>query len=225
MIKDRLFELQDDSYREFQSKLMPTVSKDKIIGVRTPCLRKLAKEMKGSETAEAFLESLPHQYYEENNLHAFLIEEINDYELCIKRLNEFLPYVDNWATCDCMNPKILKKYPEKLIKSIEEWIYCDDIYTVRYGIKKLMDHYLCENFDEKYLDWVAKAENRDYYIGMMKAWYFATALAMQYKSALVYLKEKRLSVWEHNKTIQKAVESYRISDEHKTELRSMRIKE
>ena len=225
MIEKRLFEMQDEKYGEFQAKLMPTVSREKIIGIRTPCLRNFAKEIKEKDEARNFLKKLPHRYYEEDNLHAFLIEYIKDYDECIIRLNEFLPYVDNWATCDCMNPKILKKYPDQLLKQIDIWLDSDKTYTVRYGIKMLMSHYLDENFNVEYLERVALINSEEYYVKMMKAWYFATALAKQYDDAVVYLKEKRLPIWEHNKTIQKATESYRISDKYKTELRKLRIKE
>ncbi|MBE6686064.1 MAG: DNA alkylation repair protein [Ruminococcaceae bacterium] len=223
MIKTKLFEMQDPLYRDFQAKLMPTVPKNKIIGVRTPVLREFAKELyKGGEYKD-FLKRLPHEYYEEDNLHGFLIEMISDYDECIKELNRFLPYVDNWASCDCTNPKILKKYPEKTFSEIEKWLLSGHTYTVRYGIKKLMDNFLDEDFDEKYLDIAAGVKSDEYYVKMMKAWYFATALAKRYEESVIYLKEKRLTVWEHNKTIQKAVESCRISRDKKEELRKMRI--
>lgn len=224
MIEKRLFELQDKEYGDFQAKLMPTVSSQTIIGVRTPLLRKFAKEIKGTDKADAFMKKLPHKYYEENNLHAFLIEYIKNYNECISALNDFLPYVDNWATCDCMNPKILKKYPEKLLEQIDIWLCSDKTYTVRFAIKLLMSFYLDDNFKSEYLERAALVKSEEYYIKMMKAWYFATALAKQYDAAIVYLKEKRLPVWEHNKTIQKALESYRVSDEHKKELKGLRIK-
>ena len=224
MIVKRLFGMQDITYREFQASLMPTVDKDKIIGVRTPLLRSFAREIKGSGEAQSFMKVLPHGYYEENNLHGFLIEYIRDIDECISALNEFLPYVDNWATCDSMNPKVLKVYPERTLLEIEKWLSSEHTYTVRYGIKKLMDHYLDEHFDEKYLDTVAGIESDEYYIKMMKAWYFATALAKHYDETVIYLEKKELPLWEHNKTVQKALESYRVSEEHKNELRKLRIK-
>lgn len=224
MIVTRLFEMQDISYRDFNSSLIPTVDKARIIGVRTPLLRSFARELKGSGEAEFFIKALPHYYFEENNLHAFLTEYIRDIDLCIAELNIFLPCVDNWATCDCMNPKILKKYPEKTLNEVEKWLASGDVFTVRFGIKKLMDIFLDEYFDEKYLTLVASIDSDEYYVKMMKAWYFATALAKQYDKAVVYLKEKRLKPWEHNKTIQKALESYRINGEQKRELKEMRLK-
>ncbi|MBR5514757.1 MAG: DNA alkylation repair protein [Clostridia bacterium] len=224
MIEKRLFEMQDIAYRDFQAKLMPTVSKDKIIGVRTPELRKFAKELYKKGSYKEFLYDLPHKYYEENNLHGFLIEQITDYDECINELNRFLPYIDNWACCDGTNPKIFKSNTDKLITEIEKWLCSDMEYTVRYSIKKLMDHYLGGNFKNEYLERVASVQRDEYYIRMMKAWFFATALAKQYDSAIVYLKEKRLPRWEHNKTVQKALESYRISSERKEELKKMRIK-
>lgn len=224
MIEKRLFEMQDISYRDFQSKLMPTVAVERIIGVRTPFLRSLARELKGTREATEFIADLPHSYYEEDNLHGFLIEYIGDIDECVSALNRFLPYVDNWATCDSMNPRVLKKYPDRTLCEIEKWIRSSHTYTVRYGIKKLMDIFLDESFDEKYLCMVSGIQSEEYYIRMMKAWYLATALAKQYDSAVIYLKENRLSVWEHNKTIQKAVESSRISDDKKEELKKLRIK-
>ena len=224
MIEKRLFEMRDTAYGDFQAALMPTVEKNRIIGVRTPLLRNLAKELKGNDEAFEFMKELPHKYYEENNLHAFLIEYIRDFDECISELNRFLPHVDNWASCDCMNPKVLKKHPDKLLCEIEKWLSSEYIYTVRYGIKKLMDHFLDENFDNRYLEIVASVQSDEYYVKMMKAWYFATALAKQYDSALIYLKENHLPLWEHNKTIQKALESCRISDERKKELRILKLK-
>lgn len=224
MIVTRLFEMQEPSYRDFQSKLMPTVAVERIIGVRTPLLRRLAREINGTREAYDFIDSLPHSYYEEDNLHGFLIEYIGDIDECFSALNKFLPYVDNWATCDSMNPKILKSYPERTLCEVEKWIYSSHTYTVRYGIKKLMDHFLDEEFDNKYLCMVTDIQSEEYYIRMMKAWYFATALAKHYDSAVICLKERRLSAWEHNKTIQKAVESCRISEDKKEELKKLRIK-
>ena len=223
-IQAKLFELQDPGYKEFHAKLMPTINPDVIIGVRTPALRKLAKELLKTEpdAVEAFMAELPHTYYEENNFHAFLLEGIKDYDECIKALGVFLPYVDNWATCDCMAPKILGKYPGRVLSQISIWLNSDHTYTVRYAIGLLMRYYLDEQFEEKYLDMVANVQSEEYYINMMRAWYFATALAKQYEATLPWLEEKRLDVWTHNKTIQKAVESYRITKEQKVYLKTLK---
>jgi len=224
-ITERLFALQDKKYAEFQAKLMPTVAKKVIIGVRTPELRKLSKEFTGSEEAERFLKELPHKYYEENNLHAFLIEKIKDYDKCISALNEFLPYVDNWATCDMMCPKVFKKHLPVFMEQIKEWLTSEHTYVVRFAIKMLMSFYLGEHFESEQLELVASVKSEEYYIKMMVAWYFATALAKQYEATLPYIEGRKLECWVHNKTIQKAVESYRVSDEHKKYLRELRWKE
>lgn len=214
--------MQDLEYRRFQSRLMPTVEEESVIGVRIPLLRKYAAQMAKTEEGAQFMKELPHYYYEENNLHGFLIEKIKDYDECVKELDRFLPYVDNWATCDMMSPKILKKYPEKLIEKIREWIRSEDTYTVRFAIGCLMDYYLEEEFQESYLKMAADVESEEYYIRMMQAWYFATALAKQYEAALPLLQQNCLNEWVHNKTIQKAVESYRISLEQKNYLRTLK---
>ncbi len=221
-IIDRLFEMQDAKYRDFNSGLNPAVDKDNVIGVRTPDLRSYAKEIGGTELAERFMKKLPHRYFEENQLHAFLIEGIKDYDSCIKETEKFLPFVDNWATCDQMTPKIMKKYPDKLIVKVKEWIGSEHTYTIRYGIKRLMDVYLGEEFRPEYLEWAAAVRSDEYYVNMMIAWFFATALAKQYSSAVVYIEEGRLSPWVHRKTIQKACESYRVSDENKAYLKKFR---
>lgn len=221
-IRDRLFELQDLKYRDFHSRLMPTVSKDLIIGVRTPDLRKLAKELKKTETAKEFIKILPHKFYEENNLHAFLIEEMRDYDSCIAELNRFLPYVDNWATCDMMRPKIFKKHLPELIEQIKIWIASDETYTVRFGIEMLMCFYLDEHFSPEYPEMISKIRSDEYYIHMMVAWYFATALAKQYDVIIPYIEQNRLEADTRNKTIRKAIESYRITDEQKSYLRTLK---
>lgn len=223
-IKEELFALQDLKYKAFQSKLIPAIGADTIIGVRTPALRTLAREFSKTEEAEQFLKVLPHQYYEENNLHAFLIEKIKDYDTCIQELDRFLPYVNNWATCDCMAPKVLKKHLPELLDKIREWMASEETYTVRYGIGLLMRLYLDEAFDETYLQMVASVQTEEYYVDMMIAWYFATALAKQYEATLPYLEEQKLDVWVHNKTIQKAVESYRITPEQKVYLKTLKRK-
>ncbi len=224
MVRDRLFTLQDTGYREFHSKLIPNVDKEAVIGVRTPALRKFAKEVAKTPMAAEFMKILPHRYYEENNLHGFLIEEIREYERCIRSLDVFLPYVDNWATCDLMAPKILKKHLPELLEQIRVWIGSAHAYTVRFGIGMLMRFYLEEAFVLEYADMVAAVRSEEYYVNMMAAWYFATALAKQYEAVLPYIEEGRLPVWIHNKTIQKAVESSRIPKARKEYLRSLRIK-
>lgn len=225
-IQEKLFQLQDLGYKEFHAKLMPTIHPDVIIGVRTPHLRKLAKDLLKSEpdTVKAFMATLPHTYYEENNLHGFLLEGIRDYEECIKALDTFLPYIDNWATCDCTFPKVLAKHTDELLAQILIWFKSDHTYTVRYAIGLLMRCYLDEHFKEEYLSLVAGVSSEEYYINMMRAWYFATALAKQYDSTLPWLTEKKLDLWTHNKTIQKAVESYRISSAQKAYLKTLRYK-
>lgn len=223
-VQKELFTLQDLGYRDFQSKLMPTVDKNKIIGVRMPQLRKFAVEFAKKEDTKEFLAQLPHRYYEEDNLHGCLIEKMKDFEECIEALDRFLPYVDNWATCDLMSPKVLKKCPEKLLEKVKIWISGEKTYTVRFAIGCLMKYYLDDQFLPEYPKMVAAVKSEEYYIRMMQAWYFATALAKQYEAILPYLEESRLDVWVHNKTIQKAVESYRITLEQKSYLKTLKIK-
>ncbi len=223
-IQRRLFELQDPQYKDFQCKLIPTVDSDTVIGVRTPALRKLAKELSKAPDTDQFLAILPHKYYEENNLHGFLIETIKNYDQVIKALDAFLPYVDNWATCDLMSPKILKKHLPELLEKIKEWLESGHIYTVRFGIGILMSFYLDDNFQPETLELVAGVHSEEYYVNMMIAWYFATALAKKYDAALPYIQERRLENWTHNKAIQKAIESYRISEEVKVYLRTLKVK-
>ena len=224
VILEKLFALQDKEYQAFQSKLMPTVLPETVIGVRTPLLRQLAKELAGTPQAENFLQSLPHKYYEENNLHAFLVEKIRDYDTALTETERFLPYIDNWATCDCFCPKVFAKHREELLVSIRRWLDSDKIYTVRYAMGMLMRYYLDEEFRLEYLVWVAGVHSEEYYLNMMRAWYFATALAKQPDATMPWLTERRLDVWTHNKTIQKAVESFRISPEMKQQLRELRIR-
>ena len=270
-ILDKLNKMQDKKYGEFQAKLIPTVGKKTIIGVRTPELKAFAKEMlKGSQSfaptrgsqgmgptnvltndVEKFLDELPHKYFDENQLHAFILSEMKDFDICIKRVNQFLPYVNNWATCDQLSPKCFKKNKEVLLKHINKWIKSKKTYVIRFAIEMLMSHFLDEDFDEKYLKMVvdvkfgacvthpnknslsidSKTNHSDsekinvdidpdkYYVEMMRAWYFATALAKQYDASLPYIKNGKLDEWTHNKTIQKALESFRVSDAHKKELK------
>lgn len=223
-VRDRLFVLQDLKYRDFHSKLMPTVEKELVIGVRTPELRKFAKDFSKTDMAEAFLNTLPHKFYEENNLHAFIISENKNYEEVISRLNAFLPFVDNWATCDMMRPKIFAKSKEKLLPEIEKWMQSDKPYTVRFGIEMLMIHFLEAGFDISFPQKVAEIRSDEYYVKMMIAWYFATALAFQHEKILPFIESKSLDPWTHNKAIQKAVESYRITREQKEYLKRLKIK-
>lgn len=224
MIRQRLFALQDKPYAVFQAKLIPDLPPESVIGVRIPALRALAKELAGSPEAEAFLQALPHQYYEENDLHGFLLERIRDYTAAVAALETFLPYMDNWATCDTARPKVFAKHKAELLDHIKNWLSSGQTYTVRYGIGMLLAHYLDDAFTPEYPAMVAAVRSEEYYVNMMIAWYFATALAKQYDAAVPYLQEKRLDVWTHNKTIQKAVESYRITPEQKEYLRSLKIK-
>ncbi len=227
-IREELFKLQDVEYRDFQSKLIPNVSKDYFIGIRTPELRKyaktLVKDVSKFDDLKTFLDTLPHTYFDENQLHAFIISEIKDYEICIDYLEAFLPYVDNWATCDQMSPKVFKKHKDELLPYIEKWIKSDKIYTVRFAIGMLMTHFLDEDFDVKYPKMVAKVKSDEYYINMMIAWYFATALAKQYDATFPFIEGCKLDPWTHNKTIQKAIESYRITPEQNEILRSLKVK-
>ncbi len=221
-IQKQLFALQDLSYREFHSRLMPTIDKETIIGVRTPALRKLAREFEKESACEAFLQELPHKYYEENNLHGFLVESIKDYNVAVEQIERFLPYVDNWATCDMMSPKVFKKHLPELLEEIKGWLSSGHTYTIRFGVNMLMKFYLDDTFAPEYLEWVASIKSDEYYVKMVVAWYFATALAKQYEATIPYIEDECLEEWTHNKTIQKAVESYRITEEQKQYLRTLR---
>ena len=223
-VQKQLFGLQDLQYRDFHAKLMPTMDKEKIIGVRTPALRKFAKAYGKTEDAKDFLKVLPHQYYEENNLHGLLIEQIKDYEQCLAELERFLPYIDNCATCDLLSVKIVKKHLDTFIKEVDRWIESDQPYTIRFGIGMLMRYYLDDFFRMEYLEKVAAVRSEEYYVNMMRAWYFATALAKQYDQILPFIEKGRLDVWTHNKSIQKAIESYRIAPEQKMYLRTLKVK-
>lgn len=223
-IQKALFDNQDKEYRVFQQKLMPGIELKNIIGVRLPVIRKIAKENAKTEDAKKFLDSLPHKYYDENQLHGFLINQIKDYDECIKRIDEFLPYVDNWAVCDSINPKMLSKHKEELIKDIKRWVSSKETYTIRHGIHMLMAFFLDSDFKKEYLEIPAKIVSEEYYVNMMIAWFFATALAKRWDATITYIEEKKLPVWVHNKTIQKAIESYRVNEEHKQYLRTLKIK-
>lgn len=223
-IRDELFRLQDEKYRDFQGKLMPTVAADTVIGVRTPALRKFAKELVKRSDIQVFLNDLPHRYFDENQLHAFVISEIKDYEECVAEVNRFLPFVNNWATCDQMSPKVFKKHRKELIEQIKLWLRSDEVYTIRFGIGMLMQHYLDEDFDPEYPQMVAGIRSDEYYVRMVIAWYFATALAKQYDVILPFIEERRLDAWTHNKAIQKSIESFRITVGQKEYLKSLKIK-
>ena len=224
-IRAELFALQDLEYKNFQCKLMPTVDPDTVIGVRTPALREMAKRLINDENVERFLCDLPHKYYEENNLHAYIIGLIKDFGTCINALENFLPHIDNWATCDGTKCKCFAKNTEQLLPHIENWICSNHTYTVRFGILTLMSYFLDDKFKVKYLERVSRIKSDEYYINMMLAWYFATALAKQYDSAVGFIEQNRLALWVHNKTIQKAIESYRITDAQKEYLKSLKRKE
>ena len=223
-VQTRLFELQDLKYRDFHAKLMPTVNKEKIIGVRTPALRVFAKKYGKTDEAKEYLQILPHQYYEENNLHGLLIEQIKDYDTCLEELERFLPYIDNWATCDMLAVKVVKNHLDTFIDEVYRWMESDHAYTIRFGISMLVRYYLEDAFQMEYPEKVAQIRSEEYYVNMMRAWYFATALAKQYDKILPFIEKQKLDVWTHNKTIQKAIESYRITPEQKEYLRGLKIK-
>ena len=219
----QLLKMQDKEYSAFQSRIIPSVKKEKIIGVRTPQLRTLAKTLAKEEDTESFLQNLPHKYFEENQLHAFVISLEKDFDKCVSHVEKFLPYIDNWATCDQLSPKSFKKEKEKLLPYIKKWIKSEKTYTVRFAIGMLMQHFLDENFCDQYASMVAKVKSDEYYVNMMRAWYFATALAKQYNLILPYIQQKKLDAWTHNKTIQKSIESYRITAEQKSYLRTLKV--
>lgn len=223
-IQSRLFELSDEKYAEFSGKILPTLDKDRIIGVRTPALRAYAKELYKTESARRFMAELPHEFFEENNLHAYFLDRVADFDEALAEVERFLPYVDNWATCDGFFPKAFRKEPERLLPHIREWLKSDGVYTVRFAIGALMREFLDEKFEPEYLALVAEVDNRDeYYIQMMQAWYFATALAKQYDAALPYIKDRKLGKTVHRMTVRKARESFRIPEERKNELKEMMI--
>ena len=222
-IYERLLEYRDEKYSEFQSKLVPNISPDTIIGVRTPDIRAVAKAVAGTEEAAAFLRELPHKYYEENLVHFFIIATIKNFDECVREVERFLPFVDCWPVCDQSSPKIFKKEHEKLLPLIKKWISSEHVYTARFGMRMLMNEFLDADFKPEYLDLVAQKRGEDYYLKMMVAWYFATALAKQYDATLPIIESRRLAPWTHNKAIQKAVESFRVTDEHKAYLRTLRV--
>lgn len=220
-----LYAVADVAYRDFNSSLIPTINKEKFIGVRTPILKKFAKDIIKSGMADNFISKLPHKYFEENQLHAFIISEIKDFDDAIVAVSRFLPYIDNWATCDQMSPRVFKKNPELLLKHIKMWIKSKDVYTVRFGVLCLMRYFLDDNFDIKYANMVAKIRSNEYYINMMRAWYFATALAKHFDVILPYMNGEVLDDWTCRRSIQKALESYRIDISHKEILTQLKTKE
>ena len=221
-VYERLISYKDEKYREFQSKLVPNIDKETIIGVKTPEMRRIAKEIFSTEEASIFLETLPHKYYEENLIHFFLISKIKDFDECIKEVERFLPYINCWPVCDQATPLVFRKNHSKLLPLIKKWIGSDHIYTARFGIRMLMNEFLNDDFKEEYLELVSSKSGDDYYLKMMIAWFFATALAKQYDATIKYIENRCLDPWVHLKTIQKAVESYRVSDEHKEYLKKFR---
>ena len=228
-ITNELFSLQDEKYRDFQIKLVPGITKEQMIGIRTPDLRALAKEIAANpDTASAFLQELPHKYFEENLIHFFIVALIKDFDECINQVEKFLPYVDCWPVCDQASPKVFKKNHEKLLPLVKNWISSDHIYTSRYGMRILMNEFLGEDFKTEYADLVVsrmskKGEAEDYYLKMMAAWYFATALAKNWDQVLPFIEHQKLDPWTHNKAIQKALESFRVSDDHKEYLRKLKV--
>ena len=221
--QELLFQLQDKGYRDFHSKLIPTIPEETIIGIRMPAMRKLAKEYAKDPESEDFLKQLPHTYYDENVLHALLVAEIRDYDTCVREVEHFLPYVDNWAVCDVFSPKVFHKNRDKLIGKVREWSASERPYTCRFGMEMLMTHFLDEDFRSEYLEIPAAVHSEEYYVNMMIAWFYATALAKQWDATVGYIEKHRLDPWTHNKTIQKARESYRITPEQKEYLKTWKV--
>jgi len=221
-IYERLLSNKDEKYKDFQSKLVPNIDKETIIGVRTPQMREIAKKVFGTQEADTFIQVLPHQYYEENLIHFFIISKIKDFDECVKEVEKFLPYINCWPVCDQATPMVFKKNHAKLLPLIKKWIKSDHVYTARFGIRMLMNEFLNEDFKEEYLEIVSSKKGNDYYLKMMIAWFFATALAKQYDATIKYIEERRLDPWIHQKTIQKAIESYRVSDEHKEYIKNFK---
>ena len=221
-VYERLIACGDEQYRDFQSKLVPNIPKERILGVRTPDMRRIAREIRGTGEEEAFLAELPHRYYEENLVHFFLIAMIKDFDECVQAVERFLPYVDCWPVCDQSTPKVFAKNHEKLLPLIQKWMGSDHVYTVRFGIRMLMNEFLGEDFQPEYLAWVTAVQGEDYYSRMMVAWYFATALAKQFDESVVYIEQRKLDPWTHKKAIQKAIESFRVTEAHKEYLKTLR---
>lgn len=226
MILEDLLENRDEKYADFNARLIPNIERSRILGVRMPILRKIVKSNYTELEENGFLKELPHRWYQEENLiHGIMISEIRNLKLCIRELDRFLPFVDNWAVCDVLSPNVLKNNREETLRKVDLWLKSERVYTVRFAIGVLMQYFLDKEFNDKYLEKVARIENDDYYVKMMQAWYFATALAKQWGNAIVYLEQKKLKIWVHNKTIQKAIESRRISAENKKYLKALKIKD
>ncbi len=224
-IQNEIFKLQDKKYRDFQAKLIPNINPKTIVGVRTGELRILAKQLFKQNDFSDFLNSLAHKYFEENQLHSFIISEIKDFDSCIFEVNKFLPFIDNWATCDQMLPKVFKEHKDELLEYINIWLFSENTstYAIRFAIKNLMTYFLGTNFNLAYPNMILKIHSQEYYINMMIAWYFSEGLVKQYNSILPILENKMLEKWTHNKTIQKAIESYRLSKEQKVYLRTLKV--
>ncbi|MBR2381492.1 MAG: DNA alkylation repair protein [Clostridia bacterium] len=219
----KLYEMQDIKYRDFTSRLIPNISPDSMIGVRLPQVKKLAKELYKNGEYVSFISTLPHTYFEEYHLHCYIISEIKDFEVFINELDKLLPHIDNWSVCDSLRPKCFVKNKEKVLIYIKKWLKGEHIYTQRFAIEMLMVHYLNDDFKAEYLDLVANVNGGDYYLKMMVAWYFATALAKQYKATLPYIENRHIKdKWTHNKAIQKALESYRVSEDKKAYLKTLK---
>lgn len=225
MILEDLLENRDEKYADFNARLIPNIERSRILGVRMPILRKIVKSNYTELEENGFLKELPHRYQEENLIHGIMISEIRNLKLCIRELDRFLPFVDNWAVCDVLSPNVLKNNREETLRKVDLWLKSERVYTVRFAIGVLMQYFLDKEFNDKYLEKVARIENDDYYVKMMQAWYFATVLAKQWGNAIVYLEQKKLKIWVHNKTIQKAIESRRISAENKKYLKALKIKD
>ena len=225
MILEDLLENRDEKYADFNARLIPNIERSRILGVCMPILRKIVKSKYRELEENGFLKKLPHRYQEENLIHGIMISEIRNLKSCIRELDRFLPFVDNWAVCDVLSPNVLKNNREETLRKVDLWLKSECVYTVRFAISVLMQYFLDKEFNDKYLEMVARIENDDYYVKMMQAWYFATALAKQWENAIVYIEQKKLKIWVHNKTIQKAIESRRISAENKKYLKSLKIKD
>lgn len=220
-LQNSLFSLRDEKYKEFFSALVPNIDKSRIIGVKTPQLKKLAKKLYEKPEGKGFMRTLPHEYYEENNIHGFMIESIKDFDECLRETERYLPYIDNWASCDQLRPPVFKKHKAELLEKIKVWLCSEEVYTVRFGIGMLMVYFLDGDFSTEYPELVWKISSEEYYVSMMSAWYFATALAKQYDSVLPYFSMRRLNPFVH-KAIQKTVESRRVSEERKTVLKALK---
>ena len=222
-VREEMLKLRDEKNAAFLARLVPNIAPESILGARFPDLRKLTRALRGTEEAARFLDKLPHELFEENLLHALLLNEVRDYEASLAALERFLPFVDSWSACDTLRPKPFARHKTELLTEIPRWLADEKPYVRRFGLEMLMTYFLNEAFAPEQLDWAARTRGEDYYVKMMQAWYFATALAKQYEAALPVLEERRLEPWTHNKTIQKAIESFRVSDEHKAYLKTLRV--